>query len=292
MTLNWNPMSGLPIYTLEEISNRLLQNELPLAGITRLGSCEFRILKPVHFAGLVMHSGHRVSPEILEVMAVGEQDRFREEDPYMDRFITDFPVQLIARDSRFEYDLNWEAEKAIYNAYDRKWGLQVWERELSPEECRPSLEKYREFHSLLDMVTAFLLKQRKPALIFDMHSFCYRREGRQEWHADDKPDINVGTRAIKRDHFARLLDTLLEELSAAEIDGHQLRAAENELFPGGYVTRKYARLYPDQVLVLALEFKKIFMDEWTGEVYRERLGSLISSFNRVSKRLISLSAEY
>jgi N-formylglutamate amidohydrolase len=279
-------------YSLEEISLRLGKNALPFSGITPLGSCEFHIRAPASYAGLVLHSGHRVRPEILEAMAVGEQDRFREEDPFMERFIAEFPVQLIARDSRFEYDLNWEMEKSIYRAGLRKWGLQVWKRALTRQERELSLAKYREFHSLLDMTTEFLLKQGSPALIFDMHSFCYQREVSQDWHADDKPDINLGTRDIRREYFTFLLDALLADLAGTEIDGHPLRVAENDLFPGGYITRKYARRYPEQVLVLALEFKKIFIDEWTGEVYRERMESLISSFRRAAKRLISLSAAY
>jgi len=285
-------MPGLRTYTLEEISRRLEKQELPISGITKLGSCEFHINEPVHYAGLVLHSGHRVRPDILEILSVGEQDRFREEDPYMDRFIKDFPIQLIARDSRFEYDLNWEIEKAIYSAGSKKWGLNVWKRELNQKERSLSLAKFGEFHYLLDLITEFLLKQGRQALIFDMHSFCYQREAKQLWYKDEMPEINLGTKALRRDHFAPLLDKLMAELSHTEVNGQRMRVAENVLFPGGYVSRKYSRLYPEQVLVLALEFKKIFMDEWTGEIFRDPLGSLIASFMNAAKAIIPFDAEY
>ena len=54
-------------------------------------------------------------------------------------------------------------------------------------------------------------------------------------------------------------------------DSHSLRVSENEVFPGGYLTRKYAGSHSREVLVLAIEYKKIFMDEWTGELFPEKL---------------------
>ena len=282
----------LNTYSLEEISRRLVRGELPLSGITELGSSEFHILEPAHYAGVVMHSRHRVRSGILEILAVDETDRFREEDPYMERFISEFPVQVIARDSRYEYDVNWEIENAIYDADKKKWGMQVWKRELTGQERKDSLAKYLEFHSLLDMLTEFMLEHGRHALVFDMHSFCYQREKKQEWFESNKPDINLGTKSLNRNHFAPVINLFLKRISATRIDGRQLRIAENELFPGGYLTRKYSKLYPDKVLVLALEYKKIFMDEWTGELNEVLLEKLISSFIQAVLEIIPFSLEY
>jgi N-formylglutamate amidohydrolase len=285
-------MSELVTYTLSEISRKLQVCDLPFSGITRLGSSEFHILQPAHYAGVVMHSGHRVRPEIRKVLAVGPEDRYREEDPYMDRFITGFPIQILARDSRFEYDTNWEAEEAIYDANRKKWGLQVWQRELTEQERLRTLDKYHEFHALMDMVTEFMLKQNPQVLIFDMHSYCYQREKKQHWISDERPDINLGTRAVNRKRFAPLIDLLLEKLALTKVEGQKLRVAENEIFPGGYLSRKYSRLYPDHVLVLALEYKKLFMDEFTGELYDDLLEALITSFKGSVQELISLSLKF
>ena len=186
-----------------------------------------------------------------------------EEDPLMEKFISGFPIQVIARDSRFEYDVNWEAEKAIYEYGQKKWGLQVWKREPSADMRERSLMKFHEFHALIDLVTEFMLRQNRVALVFDVHSYCYQREAKQSWFKDRKPDVNLGTRAVNRELFAPLIDRLIKCLGRTRIDGHLLRVAENELFPGGYLSRKLSRDHYDRVLVLALEYKKLFMNEFS-----------------------------
>ena len=276
------------VYTLPEIRNSLRQGKLPLSGVTELGSTEFHILEPAHYAGVVMHAGHRVRPEILKILAVRKEDRLREEDPLMERFISGFPIQVIARDSRFEYDVNWEAEKAIYEYGQKKWGLQVWKREPSADMRDRSLLKFHEFHALIDLVTEFMLRQNRYALVFDVHSFCYQREAKQSWFKDKKPDVNLGTRAVNRELFAPLIDRLMKCLGRTRIDGHLLRVAENELFPGGYLSRKLSRDHYDKVLVLALEYKKLFMNELSGELYKDLLEELIRSFTCIVKDIISI----
>ena len=43
-----------------------------------------------------------------------------------------------------------------------------------------------------------------------------------------------------------------------------------------------SKKYYERVLVLALEYKKLFMDEWTGEVFKDQLEKLISQFKGVA----------
>ena len=72
-------------YSLEEIRDRLRRGKLPFSGVTELGSAAFHFQRPAPYAGVAMHAGHRVRPELLPAMAVSVKDRFREEDPYTDR---------------------------------------------------------------------------------------------------------------------------------------------------------------------------------------------------------------
>lgn len=274
-------------YSLEEIRQILVWGRFPVSGITPLGSAEFHFLEPAAYLGIALHSGSRIRPEISEALAVGQEDRKREEDPFTDQFVDSFPLQLIARDSRFEYDLNWEVEKSIYPAHEKKWGLQVWNRSLSKEETERTCRKHREFHELLDVVIDFILERNRIALLFDIHSFCYQRGSKIAWWKDDKPEINLGTRYINRDHFSSQLDLFLEGVSAQEIDDHKVRVAENEIFPGGYLTRKYAASHNQQVLVLAIEYKKIFMDELTGELFPHKLEMLKQNLLLTKERLIA-----
>ena len=44
--------------------------------------------------------------------------------------------------------------------------------------------------------------------------------------------------------------------------------------PGTVAAKGIHERYPEKACVIAIEFKKIFMDEWTGEVRGEALRSL------------------
>jgi len=280
-------MAGMEKYSLEEIGKHLKEKRFPLEGVTRLGTARFIFREPAGTLGVALHAGSRVRPDMLEIMEVTREERFREEDPYTDRFVQDCPMQIIALDSRFEYDLNREMERAIYPFHAKKWGLQVWKRPLTEDEKEQTYRKYREFHTLLDMVIEHILEYNRIAILFDIHSFCYQRRKRVEWWKDERPEINLGTRSINREHFAPFIDPLLDQLSRTRVDGHAIRVAENEIFPGGFLTRKFAKSHEKRVLVLAIEYKKLFMDEHTGELDEEILKKLIRDLLLTKNRLLS-----
>lgn len=273
-------------YSLSEIEDRLWKRNLPFSGITEEGSCEFHFEAPAFFAGVSMHSGHRVRDEILDMLSISEADRFREEDPFMDRFISGFPIRITGRDSRFEYDLNRNPYQAIYDFDKPTWGLQVWKQEVTEEQRRQSIRKHREFHALLEMVCRFLLTQNRHALLLDLHSYCYKRETRRVWYEDERPEINIGTGAVNQEIFGPAIACFKQGLHRTIIHGHKLRISENEIFLGGYLSRHLSRIYHEQMLVLALEYKKIFMDEWTGEIYPDVLEELIRDFRKSVDRAV------
>ena len=107
-------MKSNQTYSLREIQEHLGNGDFPLSGTTPLGSAEFHFLQPSWYAGIAIHAGSNVSDEILTAMKIRREDRYREEDPYTERFIRDFPIRIIARDSRFEYDNNRDRDAAIY----------------------------------------------------------------------------------------------------------------------------------------------------------------------------------
>lgn len=261
-------------YTVEEIGKLLERGKFPVYGETALGSASFVIREPAGCIAVALHNGSRVRPEVEAILEVGRNERFREEDPYTAELIAGFPIQLIARDSRFEYDLNWEAGKCIYPWEEKKWGMQVWNSPPSDAIISATLEKYSEFHDLLDLLVNFALNTEQPVLLYDVHAYCYRRDEERTWWEDNRPDINLGTRSINRDYFGPMIDAFLRCISDLTIDGHTLRIGENTLFPGGHLTRKFTGLYPEKVLVLAIEFKKLFMDEWTGQLFPEHTKQL------------------
>jgi len=273
-------------YSLNEIKEKLWNGEFPFSGITELGSSEFHFEAPAFHAGVSMHSGHQVRKEILEILAVSEEDRYREEDLYTDRFIANFPIRIHALDSRYEYELNRNPYRALYDFDKPQWGMKVWKREVTEDERALSVKKHREFHKLLEMVCQYLLTQRSHALLFDMHSYCYQREEKQTWQEDERPEINIGTGAVNREIFEPAIACFKSNLRRTKIYDSPLRISENEIFFGGYLSRHLSRIYHEQLLVLAIEYKKIFMNEWTGELYQDVLDKLIRDFNTAVDRAI------
>jgi hypothetical protein len=58
-------------------------------------------------------------------------------------------------------------------------------------------------------------------------------------------------------------------------------------FTGGYMSRWLNSRYPDRLICLAIEFKKIFMDEWTGELDQPAWSELKRLFYRQVKAWLS-----
>ena len=52
-------------------------------------------------------------------------DRWYEEDPETKNMVISHPILIAGCDSRFEYDLNREAETCIYT---EAWGKKVWKK--------------------------------------------------------------------------------------------------------------------------------------------------------------------
>jgi len=278
-------------YTIDEIKEKLQQETLPFSGTTELGSARFIFEKPASYAGIAIHAGSRIRENLKDKLHVSPEDRYREEDPGTDRFIEKLPIQVVALDSRFEYDVNRSAEKAIPLTPEMAWGLTVWNSPLTAEEIATSLAKYREFHLLMDLVSAYLVQQagRKGgsgrAYIFDLHSYCYQREQREPWYVNAKPVINLGTDAINEAVFRDSIDDFLLKLKKIKAEGRLITVAENEVFKGGYLARRLSAQHPDQLADFAIEFKKIFIDEWSGEfnlpVYEElveQFGNAVADF--------------
>jgi N-formylglutamate deformylase len=273
-------------YSLQNIEQRLKNNDLPFFGITKLGSAEFKFLKPAFYAGTAIHAGNRIRDALRNAVAVDPADQYREEDPGTEKFIQDFPIQIIALDSRFEYDLNRPSDQAVYLTPDMSWGLTVWNRPLIEEEIDISLAKHREFHQLMDLIADFLIQQNGHAFIFDVHSYCYQREEQLPWYVDDKPVINLGTEAINQNIFGESIKKLINHLSQISVDGRPIAVAENEVFKGGYLARRLCARNHDQLAVFAIEFKKIFMDEWSGEFHPAIFNNLLAKFSLAVSKLI------
>ena len=68
-------------------------------------------------------------------------------------------------------------------------------------------------------------------------------------------------------------------MTQISIEERLISVAENEIFKGGYLARRLCARNHDQLAVFAIEFKKIFMDEWSGEFNPTIFDDLVVKFS-------------
>lgn len=214
-----------------------------------------------------IHAGHELRQEVADAMMLDEAVRLREEDPFTDRIGALVPDRVEVRRSRFEVDLNRDRDGSVYRTAEECWGLDVWrESPLDEGIAERSWEEHDAFYArmrdLLDPIAA-----RGPFVLYDLHSYNHRRDGDGEEAAPqaENPDVNVGTGSLDRERFGSVVDAFIESISSREAAGAPIDARENVRFQGANLARWVHETYPGLGCCLAIEFKKTFMDECSGE---------------------------
>lgn len=214
-----------------------------------------------------IHDGHELRDEVRILMALDEQERRREEDPFTGIWTTVAETRLIALRSRFEVDLNRPREKAVYLKPEDCWGLNIWKQEPSAEVIAGSLTQYDAFYEELHRVCRDAEKRFGRFVIFDIHSYNHRRRGAdaEAECGKENPEVNVGTGTMNRDLWKPVIERFMTDLRSFDFLGRRLDVRENVRFKGGNLAAWTHKTFPTTGCALALEFKKFWMDEWTGQ---------------------------
>lgn len=214
-----------------------------------------------------IHAGHDIRGELVPFLALDEATRLREEDPYTDRWVRVVPGWIVANRSRFEVDLNRERNEAVYSAPEMAWGLHLWKMPLTDEQVGHSLEEYDAFYSELRVLLDHVAQHHPHFIILDLHAYNYRRDGPDAPPADpaSHPEVNIGTGTMDRMRCGRIVDRFMADLRAFDFCGRHLDVRENVKFRGRELARWIHDNYPNSACVLSVEFKKFFMDEWSGK---------------------------
>ena len=233
---------------------------------------------PGPLVAAAVHDGHAVHPETLRHLALPEPDRLREEDPFTARLTAVAPTRIVGRRSRFEVDLNRPRDRAVYRTPDDAWGLDVWGGEAPAEAVERGLGVYDAFYRAVEGLLSRKVQEYGSVVVYDLHSYNHRRDGAGAAPADpdQNPEVNVGTGSLDRARWGALVDRFMADLreggAAAGLGALDVR--ENVKFEGGHFAQWTHDTFGSAACVLAVEFKKTFMDEWTGEPDRDHLGKL------------------
>jgi len=226
--------------------------------------------------GLAVHAGHEIRTELLPYLAIDEPIRIREEDPYTDFWTFACDHQIITRRSRFEVDLNRPRADSICVQPGDCWNLNVWCEKLPDTLIEHSMTEHDAFYRMLGEALSVLEREYGKFVVYDIHSYNHRRNGPCEAPADpaENPEINIGTGTMNRRYWAPVVDHFMEDLRDFDFLGRSLDVRENVKFKGGYLAQFVHENFPDTGCAIAIEVKKLFMDEWTGVADPEQVNAL------------------
>jgi N-formylglutamate deformylase len=216
-----------------------------------------------------IHAGTIMRPDLLGISVLPPTDRFREEDPFTDSWLDVAGNTVRVEASRFEVDLNRPRGAAVYRQPPDAWGLDLWASVLTDEQVGESLSSYDEFYVQLGAMVDRLLDEHPHVVLIDLHSYNHRREGPDgpDGRVELNPEINVGTASVLP-QWRGLVDAYMTGARTATIDGvRPPDVRENVRFLGGELTRWFNQSYGERGCALAIEVKKVYMDEWTGEPF-------------------------
>ena len=223
-----------------------------------------------------IHDGNEVRDEVAELLALDESDRLREGDPFTAEWTRVAPTRVVSTRSRFEVDLNRPRDKAVYRTPEDAWGLTVWRDGPPNGVFDRSLAEYDSFYGAMRKLLEEMAWVHGRFVVYDLHSYNHRRNGADGPAADPEgnPQVNVGTRTMDRKRWGPVVDTFIDTLRAFDFPGGRLDVRENVRFFGGNWPRWIHENFPNTGVALAIEIKKFFMDEWTGEPNRELIDAI------------------
>jgi len=223
-----------------------------------------------------IHSGTKLRTELLSTFLLSKEEQRYEEAPFTDDLISSFPIQLIANDSRFEYDLN--RAKTLSTSYKPASGNKVWEKAFTKKQRLKSHAKHQSFYDVLEAIIRYVEKQFKNAIVFDIRTYNYQQI------ESNSPTFNVGTGQIDVERWQRVVTQFEKQLKNITLPNIDVSTATNEVFQGQGYLITHINAHFDNTLVLPVDVKKVFMDESSNDTYPLVLEELKAGFkNAISE---------
>ncbi len=226
--------------------------------ITPDGALQLEIQEYLPYMMVALHGGSYIPSEFLPAYLITKEQRIHEEDPHTDQLARLSPINLIALDSRYFYDLNRLADKAMYVA--KAWGQAVWQSRAPIGLKKEALRRHKQFHDLLQCLSEKLVKTYDSLLILDVHSYNPSRQ------LENAPLFNLGS------HFLspakkRIAEYLRKDLSKISMPNISVTAEFDVAFQGRGYLSEWANGSSEQITCIPLEIKKVFCDEEKGELF-------------------------
>jgi N-formylglutamate amidohydrolase len=215
-----------------------------------------------------IHDGHAIRDALRPHLAFDDAQRRRDEDPLTGLLATVGDVRIRARHSRFQSDLNRPRDKAISADPADTWGLRVWHGPLPEALVEASRADHERFYAMVSRVVESTIARWGAVLVLDIHSYNHRRDGPGTAPApqDANPDIDLGVTTLDRDRWGTVVDRFAEALASTPVAGRMPDVRRNVRYEGGgHFPEWLHATYGGALCAISLEYKKVYMDEWSAQ---------------------------
>lgn len=240
-----------------------------------------------------IHDGHDMRGELLPWLALSDEERLREEDPSTGGWAAAAATSIVVHRSRFEVDLNRPRGQAVYLRPEDAWGLHVWRDPLPDTLLDRSYRLHDAFYQEVEALIGRLVKRHGRVVVFDLHSYNHRRGG-PEVRPDrpsGNPTINLGTSNMDLACWGAVVDRFERSMRAVALRGEPLDVRRNVKFLGGYFPQWIHKTFPESACALAIEVKKVFMDEWTSVLDTEVHDAIGRGLAAAGKDIVAFLSE-
>lgn len=238
-----------------------IQNEECFHAVSDDYSFTLKIDEYVHYVCGAVHNGNQFRKELWDNCIHTAYERWYEEDPATKEMVQTHPIVIAGCDSRFEYDLNREPERAIY---EDAWGKKLWHEPPPKKAIEKSLEKHNNFYRVVDALIRKIEDKFSICIVYDMHSYNWKRWDREV------PTWNLGTSNVDRNRFEEDIESWRSILEKTPLPNRIKSTSKiNDTFYGnGYFLKHITNTFHN-TLVLATEISKVYCDELEQIMYPE-----------------------
>ena len=246
--------------SIDQIISKI-QNEECFHAVSDDYSFTLKIDEYVHYVCGAVHNGNQFRKELWDNCIHTAYERWYEEDPATKEMVQTHPIVIAGCDSRFEYDLNREPERAIY---EDAWGKNLWHEPLPKKAIEKSLAKHNNFYRVVDALIRKIEDKFSVCIVYDMHSYNWKRWDREV------PTWNLGTSNVDRNRFGEDIESWRAILEKTPLPNRiQSTSKINDTFYGNGYFLKHITNNFHNTLVLATEISKVYCDELGQIMYPE-----------------------
>lgn len=234
-------------------------------------SFHLKIRSYLPFICAAIHAGNNFRGNLLDKIIHNEYERWYEEDPHTDTFISSMPLTIIGKDSRFEYDLNRNLNDCVY---EDAWGKPVWRKTLPKAIIKESHQKHKNFYKVIDALVKAIEEKFGGCIVYDMHSYNHIR------HKKNVPVFNIGTQNVNSIKYQKSIEFWFNKLKSIPIRSIESTTEINGPFQGnGHFLMHITNTF-ENTLVLATEIKKIYCNELEWDDYPLVINDLEEGFKK------------